>query len=198
MIYTCYKGRNQDLIPEVAELYFAPGMKIADVTFGRGNFWRKIDIGQYDFYPIDILTGVDFRALPYPDAMMDAIVLDPPYVHNGGSFKINATYNNALVTGNFETVLQLYRDGIWEARRVLKARGMLLVKCQDIVEGRIQRWSHILIKDFAEEIGFKAVDLFILHQSTIPMNRTKRWGKQVHARRNHSYLWVLKPKIARS
>lgn len=192
MVYTCYKGQNQDLFPAVAELYFAPGMKIADVTFGKGNFWRKIDISQYDFYPSDIISGVDFRNLPYPDATMDALVLDPPYVHNSGSFKINATYNNELINGNFGTVMQLYQDGIQEARRVLKARGMLLVKCQDIVEGRSQRWSHILIKDFAESIGYKMIDLFILHQSTIPMNRAARWGKQVHARRNHSYLLIFK------
>jgi hypothetical protein len=194
MIYTCYRGRNCDLIPEVAKLYLRPHMKVADVTFGKGNFWRNIDIGQYDFYPSDIMTGIDLRILPYESNFFDTIVLDPPYVHSAGSFRINATYNNKMITGNFNTVLQLYYAGIREARRVLKRNGLLWVKCQDIVEGRMQKWSHILLKDFAERNGFRAIDLFILHQSAIPINRVVSFGMQVHARRNHSYLWVFRAK----
>lgn len=199
MILTCIKGKNENLIPEVAKLYFAPGMKIADVTFGKGNFWRNIDTSIYEFYPSDILTGIDLRILPYPDALLDVLVLDPPYVHSAGSFKINGAYNNQSITGNHATVIELYRAGMKEAFRVLKRGGLLLVKCQDIVEGGTQRWSHIIIEALARELGFKAVDLFILHQNTIPINRIKRWGKQVHARRNHSYLWVfrkVKKKVA--
>jgi hypothetical protein len=192
MILTCVKGKNNLLMAGVAELYFTPGMRIADVTYGKGNFWKNIDTKQFDFHPSDILSGVDLRILPYPDASFDVLILDPPYVHSAGSFKINGTYNNSSVTGNFSTVIELYRAGMQEACRVLNKQGLLLVKCQDIVEGRMQRWSHIIIEKMARDLGFKAVDLFILHQNTIPMNRVKRWCKQVHARRNHSYLWVFK------
>jgi hypothetical protein len=198
MIYTCYRGRNYDLISEVAKLYFTPGMRIADVTYGRGNFWRNIDINQYDFHPSDIMmesdpTGIDFRDLPYASNSFDVIVLDPPYVHSACSFRINATYNNKIIAGDFDTVLQLYCNGIQEARRVLKHKGLLLVKCQDIVEGRMQRWSHIILKNFAEKNRFKAIDLFVLHQNGVPIPRNTM-GRQIHARRNHSYLWIFRLK----
>jgi tRNA G10 N-methylase Trm11 len=197
MIFTCYQGKNCDLLKEVSALYFKPGMKISDVTFGKGNFWNKIDVTKFQFYPSDIMTGIDFRSLPYEDRTFDVIVLDPPYVHNDGSYKIGATYNNHLIEGHFSTVLELYQKGIAEAYRVLKPRGMLLVKCQDIVEYRQQRWAHIEIFNLAKALNFYAKDLFILHQDTIPMVRIKPGFPQHHGRRNHSYLWIFTKRVRR-
>jgi hypothetical protein len=43
-VFTSIPGDNSDLMSEVARLYFQPGFRIADVTFGRGVFWKKIDV----------------------------------------------------------------------------------------------------------------------------------------------------------
>ena len=51
-----------------------------------------------------------------------------------------------------------------------------------------QRWSHIEILELAEEIGFEAVDLFILHRTAETVIQHRR---QLHARKNHSFLWIL-------
>ena len=70
----------------VASLYFKPGHRIADVTYGKGVFWRGIDRSRYDFHPSDLKTcpdaAFDFRRLPYPYGSFHVVVLDPPYVHN--------------------------------------------------------------------------------------------------------------------
>lgn len=163
MILTCIYGRNADLIKDVADQYFKPGDKIADVTYGKGNFWTKVDLSQYDFYPSDIKTGIDFRDLPYEDDFFNVLALDPPYVHSAGGFKIAANYNNSLITGKHVDVIRLYDDGMREAYRVITPGGLLLLKCQDTVEYRQQRWSHIELFNLAEALNFYPLDLFVLH-----------------------------------
>src|SRR5690606_20879916 len=84
-VYTSVYGFNADLIAEVAKLYFRPGDRIADVTFGKGNFWNRVDLEQYQFFPSDAnhpKHPYDFRELPYPDASFEIVAFDPPYIQN--------------------------------------------------------------------------------------------------------------------
>jgi 16S rRNA G966 N2-methylase RsmD len=189
-VYTCYQGKNADLIKHVSSLYFSDEMKIADVTWGKGAFWKKTDTSIYDFYPSDLKTGVDFRSLPYEDESFDVLVLDPPYAHNPGKMFVDATYNNAATTSGMyhKDIIELYSKGMIEAYRVLKSKGLLLVKCQDEIESAKQKWSHIEIYNIALKLGYYAKDLFVLHQDTKPYIQHKN---QKHARKNHSYLWAF-------
>lgn len=190
-IYSCTWGKNADLIAQVCKLYAASGMSIADVTWGKGAFWKSVDTSQYDFYPTDLKDGIDFRALPYADSSFDIVVLDPPYAHNPGTMFVEATYNNGATTrGMYHSDIQkLYTDGMIEARRVLKDAGLLWVKCQDEIESGRQCYSHIEIYLTASQMGFYAKDLFVLMQDTYPTIQSK---KQQHARKNHSYLWIFR------
>src|SRR5271170_3410605 len=100
-LYTSYTGDNGDLIREVADFYLRPGMKVADVTWGRGVFWRKVDLTLYDFHASDIRTHenkYDFRFLPYESNSFDAVILDPPYAHDPGRMIVNDKYQNAETT----------------------------------------------------------------------------------------------------
>ena len=51
-VYTSVCGDNSDLMERIAKLYFRPGYRIADVTYGRGVFWRKIDITRILFLSV--------------------------------------------------------------------------------------------------------------------------------------------------
>jgi hypothetical protein len=44
---------------------------------------RKAEIEELKKYTADLLTGTDFRNLPYEPASIDALILDPPYAHTG-------------------------------------------------------------------------------------------------------------------
>jgi len=55
-----------------------------------------------------------------------------------------------------------------------------------------QRWSHLEILRIAEGLGFTAIDLFILHRSAPAPIQHER---QLHARKNHSFLWVLEKPV---
>lgn len=194
-ICTAKVGKNEDLIPDVLSLYAKDGDMIADVTYGKGNFWKQTDLSKYSFFPSDIMTGIDFRDLPYLDETFNIVVLDPPYMH-GSKAPINehldSTYRNNFRGGyGNDYVLCLYLQGIMECWRVLKDKGYLFVKCQDQVESGKNKYDHIKIYNMALDLGMIAEDLFILVVNKVPMMRHKY---QFHARKNHSYLWVFKKK----
>jgi hypothetical protein len=87
-IHTCIQGTNADLIAAVARLYLKKGDRVADITFGKGVFWQRINLSDYRFRKSDRITcpgtSHDFRRLPYPDGYFDAVVFGPPYAHGEG------------------------------------------------------------------------------------------------------------------
>ena len=200
-------GSNEDLFPRVLGLYVTPGSNVADVTYGQGVFWRSIPRDRYRLLATDITQGVDSRALPYSDGEIDCVVFDPPYMHSPGgsahsSHKPFENYYRNNTTGNrtgskyHEAVLELYADTGREAWRVLRDRGVLIVKCQDEVCSNQQRFTHVEIMQAYAELGFVAEDLFVLVRRNRP--GASRVVKQVHARKNHSYFLVFwKPGIPR-
>lgn len=196
-VYSSVLGDNGELMERIAALYFKPADRIADVTFGKGVFWRQIDTTRYDFHPSDLKTCPqsphDFRKLPYQDGEFDVVVLDPPYMHNPGATLHEANYRNAETTKGLSHagIIQLYEAGMTEAMRILKPGGLLLVKCQDEIESGRQQWSHIEVRDIACRLGMTIQDLFVVTQRHAPRIQRR---EQKHARKNHSYMWVFKGK----
>jgi hypothetical protein len=200
-VLTSYHSNNDHLMAQVARLFFRPGHRIADVTFGRGRFWRKVDLSQYEFHPSDLLTvpehPYDFRYLPYRSGDFNVHVFDPPYIHQRRGEPRQrvhgADYKNAETTRRFSyaEIMQLFRDGMGEGHRILKPGGLMLVKCQDqIDEAGRQRMAHVEVHDIAvRELGMEVEELFVLTQKSplLPFGRSPR-----HARKNHSYLWVFR------
>ena len=200
LVFSAYAEGNDDVFPRIMDLYVAPGSVVADVTFGKGVFWRNVPSGKYELLATDIQNGIDCRALPYSDGELDCVVLDPPYMHSPGGTAHDAHQaferhyrNNG--TGNrtnkkyHEAVLSLYEDAGSEAHRVLRAKGVLIVKCQDEVCSNRQRFTHVEIMKVYEQMGFVAEDLFVVMRKNRP--GVSRAVKQVHARKNHSYFLVF-------
>lgn len=186
------RGTNADLIKQVARLYASdPQCSIADVTYGKGAFWRKTP--YLNVTGSDLMTvperPYDFRCLPYATGSFDITVLDPPYLIAPGDFIANHRYQNAETTKGmlYRDIRELYRLGIEEAARV--ARRQVWVKCKDQVSAGKQRWLHTDILTDAEQIGLVGRDLFIL-DANARMPST-RWTVQNHARKSMSYLWVF-------
>lgn len=189
LVLTCVEGGNADLFHDALRLYVNfPKAKIADVTYGKGVFWRHIP--GYAVDKTDIQTGVDFRNLPYKDQVYDALVFDPPYLNGGSDAKesLNACYKSEGL-GSHEEVLCLYLRGILECRRVLKKGGVLFVKCQAAVADHVQKLTHVQLMTILPMLGLRVEDEFVLKQSSIPL---MRHSKQQHARKNHSYLLVFR------
>lgn len=201
LVFSAYRGTNDEVFPKVLGLYVAAGSKVADVTYGKGIFWKRVPKGLYELHASDIKTGVDCRQLPYEDEDFDCVVLDPPYMHTpGGTAHANhQNYeeyyknNEAVAAGNgkyHEAVLDLYFRASEEAYRVLRSEGILVVKCADEVCANKQRLTHVEIINELTRNGFVAEDLFVVVRQNRP--GLSRVLKQVHARKNHSYFIVFR------
>jgi hypothetical protein len=183
------------MIAAAAALYIHPGNIVADVTYGLGAFWRKTDASKFKLLASDLIPRVDgvqqldFRKLPYGANSIDVVVLDPAYIHNTGTHLMDDLYQNGATTPNatHADIIKLYRKGMIEAFRVLKAGGQMWIKIKDEIESGKQCFSHLEICDIAKIIGMSRKDMFVLVTSP-PANR---WGAQIHARKNHSFLLIF-------
>ncbi len=202
LVHSAMTGTNDLLFPKVLSLYVALGSTVADVTFGKGVFWRAVPPDAFNLLATDLSDGVDARDLPYGDASIDCVVFDPPYMHTpGGTAHVNhqnyeGYYRNNQADSNkkyHEAVLDLYFKAGQEAYRVIREGGVYIVKCADEVCANRQRLTHLEIINEFEKYGFITEDLFVLVQNGKP--GVSRVLKQVHARKNHSYFIVfIKPK----
>lgn len=185
---------NGPVIAAAASLWIKPTDVVADVTYGRGNFWtryRPEHLIEHDKYVGD---GVDFRRLPEASGSLDVVVFDPPYIAQGG--RDTSTVQDMLdryglidCPRTTAESLALIADGITEARRVLAPSGRLLVKCMDYINGgRLVLGRHHVVTT-AMAAGMEQVDEFI-HDKGAPGPQPKG-RNQVHSRRSHSFLCVF-------
>lgn len=205
VVLSAFVTGNAEIFPEILQLHVAEGSKIADVTYGNGVFWKNVDVSKYELLPTDIADGIDCRSLPYDNASLDVVVLDPPYMEGllrtktehkagGGSFSaFREYYSNGDEKSHgpkwHAAVSDLYFKAGAEACRVLKDNGVMIVKCQDEVSANRQWLTHVEIINHYEQLGFYSKDLFVVvRQNKAGITRLK---KQVHARKNHSYFLVF-------
>ena len=200
LVFSAYHATNDEVFPHILNLYIPQGSIVADVTYGKGVFWKNINTDDYVLKATDLQTGIDCRDLPYNDETIDAVVFDPPYMHTpGGTAHQNHQnyesyyYNNQTSQTSkkyHEAVLELYFDGSREAFRVLRPGGILIVKCQDEVCANKQRLTHVEIINELGTMGFQVEDLFVVIRKNRP--GVSRILRQVHARKNHSYFLIFR------
>lgn len=211
LVMSAYLAGNAEVFPKILELHVPEGSTVADVTWGKGVFWRNVPDGKYKLLATDISTGVDCRQLPYEDRVIDCVVLDPPYMEGFYRKKesqkagsgTHSAFSNAYSHGNevngdtknvgtkkwHAAVTDMYFKAGTEAYRVLRKDGILIVKCQDEVSAGKQWLTHVEIINEYENIGYYTKDLFIVIRANKPS--ISRLKKQIHARKNHSYFLVF-------
>jgi len=183
---------QDELLKNIVSLYCPQGIE-CDPTYGRGVFYKSISKPRlcYDIDPkVEGIQQADCRHLPIEDSSIKSIMFDPPFIAggriDGKDGVMKARY------GMYPTVPALwsmYRDSMVEFARVLEYHGILIVKCQDTVAGRMQCLSHVEIVNLGLSVGLFPEDLFIL----VANHRLIRDGQkmQIHARKYHSYFIVF-------
>jgi len=209
LIFSAYVRNNEEIFPLILSLYVPVGSEIADVTYGKGVFWKKVNQENYNLHFSDIKTGIDCRNLPYENQSMDCVVIDPPYMEgfyrrNNDHLAGNGTFSSfreAYSDGNIykqhadapkyhDAVLDMYYSAGYEAVRILKQNGILIIKCQDEVSANKQHLTHVEIINEYTKHGLIVEDLFVMIRNNKPNISTLK--KQVHARKNHSYFLVFR------
>lgn len=209
LIFSAYVKNNEEIFPLILSLYVPKGSAIADVTYGKGVFWKKVALDDYSLFFSDIKTGTDCRDLPYADETMDCVVIDPPYMEgfyrrnnthlagNGSFSSFRDAYSDGKAYAQKEgmpkyhdAVLDMYYSAGYEASRVLKSKGIIIVKCQDEVSANKQHLTHVEIINEYTKHGLFVEDIFVMIRNNRPNISTLK--KQVHARKNHSYFLVFR------
>lgn len=195
---------QDELLAWIIALYIPAGAFEIDPTFSQGGFYRSGTILRpqrcFDLHPIsEGVQEADCRALPLPSASISSMIVDLPFLATTGASlgkkngnKINRRFS---VCSSEAELAALYHETLCEAWRVLKSGGILVMKCQDKVSSGKQYMMHCLIYDWARDIGFEALDLFIL----LAKNRLiANWQRnQKHARKYHCYFWVFQKPMKR-
>lgn len=205
LVFSSYTENNDLVFARLMRLHVPAGSVVADVTFGKGSFWKKLEKDEYTLKATDLKTGVDCRKLPYDSKSIDCVVLDPPYMEGlfreDKSFAGTGThsafqdhYSNGvrppeLTRKWHDAVVELYVQAAVEAKRILKKGGVFVVKCQDEVSANTQRLTHVEIILNLQKLEFYCKDLFVVTRSNKP--GATRVVKQTHARKNHSYFLVF-------
>lgn len=206
VVLSAHVNGNAEVFAQILSLHVPKGSVVADVTWGRGVFWKNVPPSDYKVKASDLKTQVDCRNLPYKDATIDCVVLDPPYME--GLFRKSADHlagagTHAAFREHYSNgrsveesspkwhaaVLDLYFKAAREARRILKDNGVFIVKCQDEVSANRQNLTHVELINGFEKSGFYTKDLFVVVRQNKP--GISRLKKQVHARKNHSYFLVF-------
>ena len=50
LVMSAYTLNNEDIFPNILSLYVPEGSSIADVTYGKGVFWKKVDQEKVNKY----------------------------------------------------------------------------------------------------------------------------------------------------
>lgn len=165
-----------------------------DCTYGLGKWWTKFrpdDLVCHDL----VVDGVDFRALPEADNTYDVVAYDPPYVSPGGRVTstvddFNSRYGLHYTPTNPHALFDLLvAPGLRECARVLKPKGVVLAKSMNYVSSGKHQPCTLWLCNFAESIGLELVDEFVHVSGTGPQPLHVR---QMHSRKNHSFLYVLR------
>ncbi|MDR1923774.1 MAG: hypothetical protein LBQ66_05315 [Planctomycetaceae bacterium] len=81
LVFSSHQGTNDQVFPYILSLYVRPKSLVADVTYGKGVFWRRVPKEAFQILKTDLATGTDCRELPYKNESIDCVVFDPPYMH---------------------------------------------------------------------------------------------------------------------
>ena len=206
-ILSAHVGNNAPVFRQILDLHVPKGATVADLTYGRGVFWKDIAVADYQVLASDLKVGQCWRTLPYGDLSVDAVVFDPPYMEGlyrktpealagagthrpfQEAYSNGSTQSSGAVRKYHDAVLEAYLSVTDAVKRILRPSGKFIVKCQDEVSANRQKLTHVELVWAYEARGFYCKDLFVVVRTNTPA--ISRLVKQEHARKNHSYFLVF-------
>ena len=168
-----------------------------DLTYGNGSFYKNCDdpVHCLDIEPLKnhVIRSCS-TSTPFDDCVINSAVFDPPFLtyvrsarEGNGSMIMSGRFSGYW---RYDELEEHYKKTITEAQRILKKKGVLIIKCQDIIHNHKMHCTHCNVINWGDESGFRLKDLFVLPaKSRLPSPNRK--GIQKHARIFHSYFLVF-------
>ena len=185
---------EQELLKAIIDIHLEGKDIECDPMYFKGNFYKDgVNRPKYIF---DINPQVDY--CPKGDAtklvempigiLLNSIILDPPFLFGvHGKTKEYYSSKTHTIFKNYDELEKTYKLIIDNAYCHLRKKGVLIFKCQDYTDSKTT-FTHCLVKDIADEIGFYAKDLAILVKPNKIYNPNTT---QRHLRKIHTYFWIF-------
>lgn len=190
---------QNEILEGILELAGLEGFD-ADLSYGNGGFYgRGIEPPAHRLDIDATLAGLTRVACSTDTGIasesLRSAVFDPPFLTYVKNARDHGSIMGARFGGywRFEDLRDHYRATLIECARILRHRGILVFKCQDIVHNHRLRPTHMYVVDWARE-WFRLKDLYVLgaqHRMPIPPQKGHAPKRQKHARIHHSYFLVL-------
>ena len=137
LVFSAHVAGNDTVFPRILSLYVADGSTIADVTYGKGVFWCHVPEGRSQRTS---KTASIAATCPTTTARLTAWCWTRPTCTSPAGAPMRSTRPSSGTTERHrhrqqdqkkyhEAVLSLYEDAGEEAHRVLRDRGVLIMKC---------------------------------------------------------------------
>lgn len=221
VICSAYISDNDVAFKDILALHVKEGSKIADVTFGKGVFWNRVDLSKYKLHASDIClksdvakkfqgvelrSGIDCRHLPYSDSSFDCLVLDPPYLES--FYRENKNHVGGI--GTHRSFREAYSsiNGVETAQAKWHDAVIEMYEKAGLEAYRVLRKGGVLIVKCQDEVSANLqrlthVEIITAYESIgfyakdlfviVRTNKpvVSRTLGQKHARKNHSYFIVF-------
>lgn len=184
-----------ELLNELIDFYCKTAEpKILDTTVNHGRIWGK---SKREYTGLDIDPSVDpdvvadNTAMPFLESSWDILIYDPPHTTEQGKSTIGfAEKYGTGVTG--ANLFHTYPPFLREARRVLRPKGLLLVKLADCTHHAKFQFATAEFWGAANEVGFELQGLHILPRKNVIID--PKWKNATHPRQNHCTWMAFKKK----
>ena len=187
---------QHEVLDAIRQLHLPKGFQV-DLSYGNGGFYKgampqpehRLDIDPSLPNLTKICSSDDTGLV---EASIESAAFDPPFltyvrVVRGDAPMVMA--RRFCGYWHLDELKEHYRSTLREAARILKHKGLLVFKCQDIVHNHRLFSTHTEILQWAAP-WFRLHDLFI-QAATHRMPGPNRAGTQKHARVFHCYWLVL-------
>lgn len=193
---------QQEILNWIIKLYIKEGFIQCDYTFSIGVMWKDnklpTPMWRFDKYPRQgmykeggVFDLKDADRL-IEDGTLHSSIIDLPFLVTKRQWtKTSMIAQRFNSFDNFDEAKEANLYLLELSYRKLKNKGILIMKTQDCyTEGR-QMWFHRYVEEWAEQVGYKLIDMFIL----VAKSRMLGDGlNQRVARKYHSYFFVFRKK----
>lgn len=173
----------------------------ADLTYGNGGFYGRGIAPPCHRLDVDTSLSGLTRIAPsdntgLPENSLESVVFDPPFLTYVKGARGHGSVMAARFGGywRYDELEAHYTSTLRESARILRHKGIMVFKCQDIIHNHRLHPTHINVVQWAEP-WFRLQDIYVLTaKSRMPIPPTKGHApkRQRHARIFHSYFLVLK------